>query len=365
MLEKVSKSYRFFPDDYFNWRSMLSLTLKFDKNGQNLHTITYITHLFIHSDYKHLYNNLLVLFESAYPVYHEFGAIGVYCLFFGGGVASAIPSFLHDAWEKQFYIQIEKEFRDLTVKAGYFPLPEFVQDYVKSTYRQLRPYHFHIPTRHCGSSGAISAIHGCYFTIFIRDICIALYSCLPQACPVITTQTPPLIAKDQTARLVTPTSQCIASAYTTDPYTPSHTTVSARVEGEVSEQKQLPIQQATQRTWVQYYKTFGYNMITHIHDTPIITKLYFIYNLNYNAFNYYRLCNESLYIPTHCLASKAGAVLDMYPLKWSFIRFSQLFDRSFTKQSAHVQGFLSGVAFGTVFGILVPAYQRYRQRRYM
>lgn len=54
-----------------------------------------ITHLFVHATYDHLIGNLSSALVFGGPVCDEFGAMGLYALFLGGGLFSSLTTFLH------------------------------------------------------------------------------------------------------------------------------------------------------------------------------------------------------------------------------------------------------------------------------
>jgi membrane associated rhomboid family serine protease len=63
---------------------------------------TMVTHIFVHTSYSHLFGNLSAALQFAYPVYEEFGTVGLYFLFISGGVASSIPTFLRTDQKRAF-----------------------------------------------------------------------------------------------------------------------------------------------------------------------------------------------------------------------------------------------------------------------
>lgn len=65
-----------------------------DYNDVNIINATRITHLFVHSNYDHLFSNLQVALQLSYPVYNEFGTCGLYVLFLSGGIFASLPTFL-------------------------------------------------------------------------------------------------------------------------------------------------------------------------------------------------------------------------------------------------------------------------------
>jgi len=58
--------------------------------------VTWVTHIFVHGDYHHLFSNLEGAIVYGYPVYKEFGAQGLWILFLSGGIIASIPSPLHE-----------------------------------------------------------------------------------------------------------------------------------------------------------------------------------------------------------------------------------------------------------------------------
>ena len=63
---------------------------------------TIITHLFVHGNYEHLFGNLNAALHASFPIYQEFGALGLYFLFISGGAIAAFPSFLHEDQKRAF-----------------------------------------------------------------------------------------------------------------------------------------------------------------------------------------------------------------------------------------------------------------------
>ena len=51
---------------------------------------TAVTHMFIHADLAHLFNNSLSLAVTGYRVFSHFGYLSFYTVFFGGGVYAAV-----------------------------------------------------------------------------------------------------------------------------------------------------------------------------------------------------------------------------------------------------------------------------------
>ena len=63
---------------------------------------TIVTHMFVHNDYQHLLGNLNAAFQASFPIYAEFGAVGLYFLFISGGAIASFPSFLHEDQKRAF-----------------------------------------------------------------------------------------------------------------------------------------------------------------------------------------------------------------------------------------------------------------------
>ena len=53
---------------------------------------TFITHMFVHTNYQHMFSNLKGLVMCGTPTFTEFGPFGVYGIFLCGGVFSSMPS---------------------------------------------------------------------------------------------------------------------------------------------------------------------------------------------------------------------------------------------------------------------------------
>ena len=296
---------------YFNKKAIESMLLE---NGNERTNIQYITHLFLHADYRHLYNNLSALINLAYPAYHEFGAIGVYCLFFGGGVAAALPSFIHDEQKKRSLKDIE----GLVLTKDSENLPVFLKKIIKSVSRTV--HDTITPTCSCGSSGAISAFSGCYLTLCIRDLFVSI--------------------------------RYIIKSVPSPPRPPIRASTLVRVKEHAPES----------RSWLQYLKAVGKTIrtiatrSTYQESRKIVYNCIHVYGMTRyyisEADNVFGLFESSKAVD----GSDRGGLIDR---AWSVMQRNRI------GHSAHLQGFLSGVAFTAVFGILVPAYQRSRRRRYM
>ena len=63
---------------------------------------TMLTHIFVHTSYEHMFGNLSAALQFAYPVYNEFGAVGLYFLFLSGGAFASLPTFLRQNQKSAF-----------------------------------------------------------------------------------------------------------------------------------------------------------------------------------------------------------------------------------------------------------------------
>ena len=296
---------------YFNKKTIESMLLE---NGNDRTNIQYITHLFLHADYRHLYNNLSALINLAYPAYHEFGGIGVYALFFGGGVAAALPSFIHDEQRKRSLKDIE----GLVLTKDSDNLPIFLKKIIKSVSRTV--HDTITPTRSCGSSGAISAFSGCYLTLCLRDLFVSI--------------------------------RYIIKSVPSPPRPPVRASTAVRVKEYAPES----------RSWLQYFKAVGKTISTIATRSTYQESHKIVYNCIHivGMARYYLSEADNVFGLFESKAvdgtDRGGGLIDR---AWSVIQRNRI------GHSAHLQGFLSGVAFTVVFGILVPACQRRRRRRYM
>lgn len=112
--------------------------------------------MFVHKDYNHLFGNLIAIADMGESVFQEFGGVGFYVTFLGGGVAALLPSTLLD----------NKQFR-MTAFENKYNVPGFV---TKNVMKVLDVVTSSLPNIHCGSSGAACALLGCNLVLYTRDI---------------------------------------------------------------------------------------------------------------------------------------------------------------------------------------------------
>lgn len=107
------------PPEFFERRLIQSMLL--DQNQKDV-VETYVTHMFVHVTYQHLFSNLFSAIQLGYPVYCEFGVFGLYAVFFGGGVFASVPSPLHLGQKKQ----VKKDYENIFSSFGKQYLPPFL-----------------------------------------------------------------------------------------------------------------------------------------------------------------------------------------------------------------------------------------------
>lgn len=142
-----------------------------------------ITHMFIHADTNHLSNNLINLILAGYPVYKEFGIVGLTTIFFLGGISSIVNTPLY---KKQRDTNVEN-----IVTLRRLPLANIVPKAIISWID--KPIQFvskiivdvvvkNNPSKMCGSSGGVCAIVACQSVIVVRDVCklmLKVYNSIP------------------------------------------------------------------------------------------------------------------------------------------------------------------------------------------
>ena len=77
------------------------------------------SHLWVHVSYEHLFNNLLSAYNVGYPVYTEYGAVGLYTVFILGGISAIVPTIFHEVQHKN----LERDINNLTT---FIPGPEII-----------------------------------------------------------------------------------------------------------------------------------------------------------------------------------------------------------------------------------------------
>ena len=142
--------YNFLPDEFRNQSFIQSLGLHvnttFDKQQYR-----WISHMFVHGTYSHLFNNLLALIQLGYPIYLEYGVVGLYGIFFFGGISAALPSKLYT---KQRDV-ISQDFHKLTSTTNQF-LPKILIDNWNDSMKRLGIFIVNnVNPIYIGSSGSV------------------------------------------------------------------------------------------------------------------------------------------------------------------------------------------------------------------
>lgn len=131
-----------------------------------------ISHMFIHADTNHLTNNVINLIVAGYPVYKEFGIVGLTTIFFLGGVLSIVPiskSERDTAVENRVTLR-HTRIADIVPKSiiSWIDKPlQFVSKIVVDVAIEM----YVNPIKMCGSSGGVCAIIACQSLIVARDAC--------------------------------------------------------------------------------------------------------------------------------------------------------------------------------------------------
>ena len=132
----------------------------------------WITHLFIHSNYHHLFNNLSAILSLGFPVFSEYGAFGFYFLFFFGGIVSALPSYLHTDLISSYTKHLDNSDKTRLRDFGKQLLPDFAEKYwaAGADFVVANLMKASGPSFSCGSSGAACALMGCETWLSLHEI---------------------------------------------------------------------------------------------------------------------------------------------------------------------------------------------------
>lgn len=152
--------YEILPSEITNPKFVESLLLDADKPSWTL-----LSHLFVHADYNHMFNNLIACIQLSYPIYNEFGTFGLYTLFLTGGVASSVPSPLYK-------LRIKTLSKDLQLgtSVSHLYIPQALSKTWESTVYNMSSFFLkNIPVRFLGSSGAVCAFMGADLILFIKE----------------------------------------------------------------------------------------------------------------------------------------------------------------------------------------------------
>lgn len=126
-------------------------SLMYDPEKHRSDILNWLTAMFIHVNYEHLFNNLSSTVSLGYQVHRELGPFLMNSIYIIGGFASFYP--------------IEELYRaDMTVKSAGFSWKAIVNDLNAMQRRKALC---------CGSSGAVCAFLGCNFVFIIRNLYLA------------------------------------------------------------------------------------------------------------------------------------------------------------------------------------------------
>jgi len=132
-----------------------------------LDSIQVITHMFIHADSIHLFNNVSCLLFGGYRVYKKLGIFGLYATFFIGGISAVIPTTLYK-------IQRDTQVVQVVTSRTRNKLPKSILSWVDKPLQAVAKkvaevYDKCIPVRMAGSSYGVCAVLSCDTILAIRD----------------------------------------------------------------------------------------------------------------------------------------------------------------------------------------------------
>jgi membrane associated rhomboid family serine protease len=169
LLEFLSDFYRS-NTEICNRDVLYSLTLdNFDRkrNGTQL-----LSHIFVHVNNAHLYNNLIGAFQFGYEPFLEYGAEGFYSIFLLGGIFAALPLRLFSEGKEVAAKRWESLLKDKSDSVTPSLLSGFQSSIAKISGKFLADAL--APTRGCGSSGAVCALAGSSLVIHTKKLVSAV-----------------------------------------------------------------------------------------------------------------------------------------------------------------------------------------------
>lgn len=296
-------------------------SMLFDEDVRKRTTEQWLSHMLVHGSYHHMISNLAAALDFGYQVYVEFGPIGLYTCFFGGGVFAAIPSSLYQCQKETF----TKEFQKLFSSYGEPYVPSMLSRYWDSLSRSVAEFSTKrfLPSKSCGSSGAVCALMGCNLILSIRDVALVVHE-------LLTT-----IFYYNRNKSYSSNGGCAS------------TSSSSSSSFEDRREKVYIIFRRIFASHQTIYKTF---QIIHI-----VNYLTDEFNHIYN-YTSVTAAGTSITPPKGSI----GSIGTPTHGKGSFL---ELLQSRLVGHSAHVQGILFGVTFGTIFGIVIPSLQRVYNNR--
>lgn len=153
------------PDFLLDFNFVYSLLIDSDINKRQIEQ--WLSYMFVHGNYLHMVSNLINAIHHGYLVYCEFGLLGFYVCFIFGGICAVIPSSLHNEQEKTFVKGCEA----LLSSYGDPFVPNSLKNYWHTFCKNVAPIStIALPSKTCGSSGAVCALMGCELGLLIRDV---------------------------------------------------------------------------------------------------------------------------------------------------------------------------------------------------
>ena len=308
--------YSFLPERFLSERFVESLLF----DDEQKHMVTYLTHIFIHGSYSHMFNNLVGTILFGLPVYNEYSTFGLYFVFLSGGIFAAMPSFLKIDQQKEVSRLIASQVTISNDSTGSSYLPKKFKYYWNkiandSATTLVALYH---PKKSCGSSGAVCALMGCQMVLLLRDSILTIVR----------------VSKSFKSRFQNKnkTSSTIKNGFIT---------YCCRDQGEPK----------TRNT--DYTTSFitSNQLLTLTRNFISIAQSIIYLNLELKSI-YSDSSGGSVLHKTDIIGNSnnnnSGNVL---------VRAMELFQVS---HGAHIQGLTFGVAFASLFGIILPSYQRFR-----
>jgi membrane associated rhomboid family serine protease len=146
--------YKYVPEDLRKKSFVESLLLDTSGNGN---WSSWITHMFVHANYNHMFSNLTSLVALGHPVYKEYGALGLNVMFLVGGVFASLP-----ITEKFYSVFPTLKPAPVDLIPG---IPAPLNTYVNKLTSVVNLFSKKLG---CGSSGGVCALLGCNFVLLVR-----------------------------------------------------------------------------------------------------------------------------------------------------------------------------------------------------
>lgn len=138
-------------------------------NNRDFHCWQWVTHIFVHTSYDHLFANILATMQVGLPIHSELGPALFYALFISGGIFSALPSLLHE-YQHNSLVQLWGKVLKANFSHPY--IPNQIDSYASVVASKLGSIAAKIvvPNLSCGSSGAVYSLMGCELVLAVKDL---------------------------------------------------------------------------------------------------------------------------------------------------------------------------------------------------